>query len=432
MVCMLDIKNPVSIAAVSGVMACNSTLVSLNASFLPWVDFFMLALFLSISGVLLCRKGTLPYTVLGVAAMALAMGIYQAYICVSIVLMIILLIHEVQESGELKIIVRKSAYYCAALLTAALLYFLIWQVVRRMFGIWVADSYNGLNSLGDYSDVTLWSSVVLAYKRVFRYFSNPDAFVTMTFGGNSLSFVWKYILRAANLAVTAGLLFHVAAANGKKQMRLWQPVFQAILLLLLPAGMNFVCIMSKGNEHVLTIYSFVLLYVFAIDMVETGCPGKKWTVFRKLTVWLPVLCIVWTNVVMANQAYLKSELQERATASLMTRIVSDMEETEGYVPGVTPVAFCGLFEESPYLQEMEGFEDVRPFAMSRTPLTYMGTEYAFIKYELGIQVNYTKVPMTEPEVIDMPTYPNEGSIAFVGDVLVIKISESNRPELDRR
>lgn len=415
---LLEIRKLISINMISGVMACNAVLTALNASFLPWVDFFMLSLFLAVAGVWLCKKGTWRFLCLGAITLAVAMGIYQAYISVSIVLVIFLLLREVQESSELKHFIKKAVYYCVALLAAALLYYLMWQIIRRIFGIWVADSYNGLAALGDYTETSLLSTIGLAYQKVFYYLTHPDTFVTMTFRGRSLSIVWKYLLCGVNIIVVAGLIFMVLLKNLKKGRKIWQYLFQVLLLLALPAAMNFVCIISKGNDHILTLYALVLLYVFVIGLAE-----EKNRIWIRVAVCLSVFCMIWTNVVYANQIYLKRELQDRAITSFMTRIVVDMEKMEGYEPGITPVAFSGPFGSSPYLQEMEGLEDLLPYGMTKTPLTYTGTEEAFMKYELAVPINYTRVSWDDPEVVRMPTYPNEGSIAYVGEVLVIKISD---------
>lgn len=437
---LLKIKHRISIILITGVMVCNPTLISTNAAFLQCVDLYALALFLSIFGIWLCRRGSRRCCVCGVISLVLTMGIYQAYICVSIVLAMILLLREGQENTEWKAVIKKTVYYGGVLLAAGILYFLTWRMVRAVFGIWAADSYNGMASMGDYSEVSFLPLLSLVYKNVFQYFWNPDTFVTMTFRGVSLSIVWKYILRCANTVLAAGLIRNVAEVNIKGKTRLWQRLFQAGVLLLLPAGMNFVCIMSKGMEHTLMVFAFVFLYVLAAVMAEAGDTGaeehfrktehaeaehsrKKNAGWKWLPVCLPVFCVIWSNLVYANQTYLKKELQERAITSLMTRIVAEIEETEGYVPGVTPVAFSGSFEDSPYLQQIAGFEDLRPYGMGNTMLTYMGTDYAFLKYEVSVLMNNTRIAATDPEVMSMPTYPSPGSIDYVGDILVIKISE---------
>jgi hypothetical protein len=87
------------------------------------------------------------------------------------------------------------------------------------------------------------------------------------------------------------------------------------------------------------------------------------------------------------------------------------------------VAFSGSFENSPYIQELYGFEDILPYGMGKTSLTYIGTEQAFLKYELNVLINTTSISAEDDEVQKMPTYPLEGSVGYVGDVLVVKISD---------
>lgn len=444
---LLRVKHTAAVIIIAGVTVCNPTLISANAAFLPWVDFYALALFLSVLGVCLCREGGWLRSGCGVLSLMLGMGIYQAYICAAIVLFMILLLREAQENTELKSLLKRTVRYCGVLMLSAVLYFLIWQCFLLVFGFEAADSYNGMASLGDYSEVSFLSLLGLVYKKVFEYFWNPDTFVTMTFRGISLSIVWKYILRFANAAVAACLLWSVTAINLRAKTGLWQRLFQAGLLLLLPAGMNFVCIMSKGMEHTLMVYAFGLLYVLAVVLAEAGVSGEaeqagtaggsngaaragkagglkgKGPGLMRLLVWLPVLCVLWSNVVYANQAYLKKELQERAATSLMTRIVAEIERTEGYIPGVTPVAFSGSFEKSPYLQQIEGFEELLPYGMGKTALTYIGPDYAFLTFEVSVLMNYTRIDAKDPKVMGMPVYPSPGSIGFVGDTLVIKISD---------
>lgn len=456
---LLKVRHAAAAIIITGVMVCNPTLISANAAFLPWVDFYALALFLSILGVCLCREGGWIRNGCGVLSLMLVMGIYQAYICVAIVLFMTLLLREAQGNAEMKAFLKRAARYCCVLVSAAVLYFLIWQGFLLVFGFEAADSYNGMASLGDYSNVSLLSLLALVYRKVFEYFWNPDTFVTMMFRGISLSAVWKYILRIANAAVAACLLWSVTAINIRAKTKLWQRLFQAGLLFLLPAGMNFVCIMSKGMEHTLMVYAFVFLYVLAVVLAEAAGSGegnhagkdgssgdedhagkagfseeanrvgKPWglkgkcSCLMRLPVWLSVLCVLWSNVVYANQAYLKKELQERAVTSLMTRIVAEIEGTEGYIPGVTPIAFSGSFEKSPYLQQIEGFEELLPYGMGKTALTYIGPDYAFLTFEVSVLMNYTRIDAKDPEVMGMPTYPSPGSIDYVGDILVIKISD---------
>jgi len=107
----------------------------------------------------------------------------------------------------------------------------------------------------------------------------------------------------------------------------------------------------------------------------------------------------------------------------MTRILHDIEAAEGYVPGVTPVAFSGSFEDSPYVGETEAFAAILTYGMGNTSLLYEGTEEAYLTYILNANINFTEISKEDEAVTEMPLYPAAGSVAYVEGVLVIKISD---------
>ena len=207
----------------------------------------------------------------------------------------------------------------------------------------------------------------------------------------------------------------------QNKTNIWQKLLQIAIILLFPLGINFVCIMSKGMVHTLMIYAFCLVYVLAIIVTE-----KDNT--KKLSIpWLvtlsAVMIISWSNIVYSNQVYQKKHFQEQATLSLMTRIVYEIESTDGYIAGVTPVAISGSFEETPYIDDINAFEELVLHGMGKTSLTYSGTDYAFLNYIMNVNMNLTRISDENETVKQMPLYPAPGSVAYVDGILVIKISD---------
>lgn len=420
---LLKIRSTVSIVILSGIVVSNLTVTVANASFLPWVDFFACSLFLSCLGVWLWTKEKGIPRGGALLCMVGVLGIYQAYICVTICLFLILLIQDLQRSMAFKTFSMKAIKAAGILVVAAACYFIIWKGFLALFGIWTADTYNGMASVGDYSGTSVGTLLLLTYRHVFQFFWNPDTFVTMMFKGISLSVVWKYILRLSNVMVMLALLYERFQANKRNRTAWWQWSLQIILLSLFPLGMNFTCFISKGMVHSLMTYAFIMPYIFLIAMVgqKQEQADKRW---KQVITWGCVLSIIWSGTVYANQVYLKKSLQEQSAQSLMTRIVADIEDMESYVPGETPVAFVGSFENSPYMEQtLKGFGEIVPYGTGNTALTYVGTDYALLQFEWNVQMNLTRVDSDTKEIRQMPTYPNKGSIGYVDDVLIVKISE---------
>ena len=424
----IESTNILSITLIAAVMVCNSTLLSANATFLHNADFYTFALFLSIWGIWLIKKERLINTIMGVLSLSISLGVYQSYICVAIALVMIHFLFFMLECPTFKATIKKLFKYGLCFIAAAAAYWITWKIFQKIFGIWTADTYNGMASLGDYSDVSLLSAIGSAYNLVFDHFFQPDTFITIPFRGISLSVVWIYILRFCNIALVILFIFTTIRLNLKRHTKVWHRLFQVLTIVLFPLGINFVCIMSKGMVHTLMIYAFCLVYILTIifaEYLQTNYPktGNTKFHFPMTIVCFCIIVVCWSNIVYSNQVYLKKDLQEKATHSLMTRIVYEIESFDNYIAGTAPVAFSGSFEDTPYIHDIAEFEELQIYGMEKTSLTYPGTDYAYLKYLLNVNMNLTRISDENETVKQMPLYPAPGSVAYVDGILVIKISD---------
>lgn len=425
----LEIKKLISIIFVIAVMTCNTTLLATNATFLHSMDFYTFALFLSVVGVWLLKQEKCFFTVLGILSLCISMGIYQAYICVAIGLVMLHFLFKMWECPTLKATCISLLKYILSFAAAAIIYYAVWKLFQKVFDIWTANSYNGLSSIGDYSGTSFGSVIATTYEKVINYFIHPETFTTIPFRGVSLSIFWVYIIRFCNGAVVLLLIFTFLKKNLKSKTALWHRIAQIFILLVFPLGINFVCIISKGMVHTLMIYAFCLVYVLAIKAAESCIPdaAEALTIRRSSIPWIAVLASIlivsWSNIVYSNQVYLKKDLQNEAIHSLMTRIVYEIESADGYVAGITPVAISGTFEKTPVLSHTDAFKDILPYGMGNTSLTYQGTDYAYLTHILNVNMNLTRISDENETVRQMPLYPTEGSVAYVDGILVVKISD---------
>jgi len=421
---LLQVKDTVAILLVAGIMTTNITVTATSASFLPWMDFYALSCLLAILGVWLCNKKTLLSCLAGICAFTVSLGIYQAYICVAITLFILLLIQALQNGISLRAFCQKAGLYAGALLSSALLYYIIWKIFQKILGIWTANTYNGLSDVGNYSDTSVLQIIGETYRRFFLWLLYPDTFATVTFHQQSLSAVWLLFLRIANGILLLSIPVCLILLNRRKKTLRWQKILQAILVVLFPFGCNFVYFLSKDTGHTLMIYAFFLFYIWAIVLILETFHPRKYPVYVLL---LPIVLILWNNIVYANQVYLKKELIVEASDSLMTRLVYDIEHSQDYIPGTTPVAFIGNFSRSSYVTELDGFEEINIYGMGKTALTYAGLDYMYLNTILNVNMNLTRIEVFDDDTLSvltsMPEYPASGSIAYINDTLVVKISD---------
>lgn len=142
-----------------------------------------------------------------------------------------------------------------------------------------------------------------------------------------------------------------------------------------------------------------------------------------------LLCIIiFDNCIYSNQVYLKKEMENAATLSVLTRMIGRMEGTEGYIPGETECAIIGILDEGPLSQHRAGFDYDTGGLWYNYNTSYPETYPIYLNYYLDYPVNFVsddKLTALEnsPEVKNMPFFPAEDSVKMVDGVMVIKLSE---------
>ena len=418
------IEKTVTMLFLALILSANDAITASNASFLPWTDFYGLAFFAAVLGVWLLQEAKWWRVLLAVLAFMISMGTYQAYICVAIGVSCIIFVFFLSREKDVKKIIKNAGIYAGSFLCAAGIYYGIWKVFQKVFNIWTADTYNGLSGVGDYSDTSVGSLIFLTYKNVVDYFINPPVFATMVFRQKDLSQLWLVCLRGSNLLIfmlfVAGLVMLIA----KHKPKALNIICIFFIAVAFPFCINAVCFISKGMEHQLMTYAFCLCYLFAVLVYDDISGNTGWRKAVRICLFALVGVVLWSKVVFASQVYLKRDLQDAQAQSMLTRIVYEIEKTDGYEAGVTPVAFCGNFENTSYTQPVEPMKDIVMWGMNgKTSMSYGGTEYAYLQMILNVNMNLIRIDDHDERIKAMPSYPADGSVATVDGVIVVKLSE---------
>lgn len=135
-------------------------------------------------------------------------------------------------------------------------------------------------------------------------------------------------------------------------------------------------------------------------------------------------CIIYNGILLANQAYMKKDLEKTATISLVTRIIDRIEQLDGYSPNDTQVYVVG---ELRYSDLNRGNMDI-PYLESKWGLWYnYSATYNFVRYitdymnyPMRIAVNQNLADIND--VKNMPAFPANGSVKMIDGAAVIKLS----------
>ncbi len=408
---LFSIKKKTSIILLSGIMTTACTLTLLNATYIDFSDMYVLALLLSTIGAYLWRNYKYGF-IFAIIPVFLTLPIYQPYICFFTGIVILILIKDIIEKMKTKKIIIDSITALVTFVSSMLLYALSLKIVNALFHIELRSAYNSVNDIGSFTGLNqIISLFVGTYKQFFDYIMNPSTYYIV------LISIFNIIL----IVIAICICIRKVLKCKDKIVRL---VMFLLFTLLLPFALNFIYLLGKGVEHQLMIYSLFLLYVFVIMLAEITKMKKG--AFSVLVMILLSITI-FSNIIYSNKIYLVKDLNVKTTLTTVNRIIDRIEQIDGYEVGKTKVAFIGTLNSGSLFMPRKDIkiEDVGIY--DNFGLTYYRTYQVFFENYLAYPINIISEEEVEAikrkeEIANMPCYPNKESIQFVGDILIIKLS----------
>lgn len=367
---------------------------------------------------------------LGVASLALSMGIYQSYFPVAAVLMVGALLFETLDGEKtFRQLVLRGLRLVAVLSLGMAVYLLLVRLTTRELGL---VDYMGISSMGQLS----WSKLPEMILRCYW-----EYWVMFVQNGYGFHFACiKYLLLLSGLGtVVLGIVVLRRRRLG------WQrTALVVVLVILYPLAGNLIRIMTNGMRvHSLMIYGMVFLPMAPVAMAEyaAGLPGAlpdgKQAACTVIGWFLlgSMALTAWSYVVTDNQAYLKMQITFDQSMAYSNRLLSAIESCDDYERGLSVVlvgsnAYTGDLYPTPSLNAVQ-LTGVPGLAEVRTSYTY---QY-FLRYYLGFSdavylndsAEAAALAETE-EVREMPVYPADGSVRRIGDSIVVKLGPTESDE----
>lgn len=352
---------------------------------------------------------------------ALSMGIYQAYVPVTISLFLLLLIQYALEERDRKPgdILKKGLYDCAALLLGLALYFLILKGMLAATGMQL-NQYRGMDSMGQLSLREIPSLLRQAYKGVLE----------LPFGNYcGLSSTGLLKLLYFMLGVDAAVLL-LAVLRGPRKSSV--VVMTCLLCLIFPVAVNFIVfICPAGGIYTMMVYAFVLLpcvpLVFCEMLLGNGeNAGKRWKRWLVKATGVMLSVLIFLYAYQANVNYSALYYANRQTANYLNAMVAQIRMTDGYDTQKTWVFIGNIHDPQLSFSWKEGSTyggntSTNGLLGSYGKLSWLGN---YLGYQLPIgddEMIHTVSQM--PEVKEMPCWPDAGSIKVIDDMVVIKCQE---------
>lgn len=363
----------------------------------------------------------------GILLIAVSCGIYQSYLSYAIGLLLLDRLFALYSDEPLKDIVKKGLLYVGTLFGAVVLYYVILQMLLKVEGISLL-SYKGIDTIGFSNLGNYLASIPRAYSDYGRFFLDS-----------------AYLGKPAQLLQVIFLLLSLFAAG---TLVIWKKLYRekarvvliTLGMLLIPPALSITSILvsQEVNINILNQYAYLLQFIFCLKFFEMfGQEAKgrlQWgNVLLQLFSFVVCVVLCWSNVILNNQAYLRMNLCYENTMALANRITMRVEETEGYIPMETPVAFVGGPSSEYFFLVQKYFADTGVNVVTGTDFSSLLGTYStrvFFNYFVGATLvspsQEQKDAILQSGILnEMPCYPLKDSVQYVDGVVIVKLGESN-------
>ncbi|WP_099190540.1 glucosyltransferase domain-containing protein [Tepidibacter mesophilus] len=406
-------------AFIIGALMASFPVLSYSFCYLFMADAYMYALFFAVLAVFLTNKYKFGF-ILGGISLSLSLGIYQSYIGYAIGLVLIILINLLIDNElDLKKIGLEILKYFTMGVLGAIFYFVSLKINLYLTGSTLL-SYKGIDKMGHIDLYKLPSLVLRSYKNFFNSFAGKYYPVSGTL--HSL-----YIVELI-IGIVA-IMFLIFKNN------IYKKTLHLILLIcgiaLLPPGLNIVDVMAPETQSAtLNIYQFVLIFIFVATLVE-----KIEFNFANLIKWCSFIClglIIFNFILLNNTYYLKAEIYFNRTFSLTSRMLDRIEQLPEFEK-TNKVALIGKLPNSFYKDSSIMFSetDNQGFWGQYVGFNSSNNEDNTRKFIANanifhgarfIRANKEEMKTAVDDAINMPIWPQQGSIDCKNGVIIVHLS----------
>ena len=402
------IKSPLLQALLGGVMLSFPAVLG-NFCFMFTSASYALAIFLAVLSVYLFTRGGRWRPALGVALLALSLGIYQAYISLAAGYLVLCLIQSLLEAEDrASAVLKRGAVYALLLLAALGLYYAVNFAVTTLGG-------HGYQEYEFMSEGGLVSRLI----RCYSAFAGTLFFGYFGYVNSTLSMLMHLVLLALSLA---GIVLTMA-----RDRDLGCCLLMALLIAIFPLSLNCMYLIASVDIiHTLVLYSFVCVYILAAIVLDRA-EGRL--SLGRDAVSVALALILAGNIFYCNKVYLKMALQYEHAYAFYTTLMAQIMETPGFDEN-TIIDFVG--NDATGIKTMDEI-DTALLTGPNDDLVNTYTRVYFMKYYLGMDFySYREDTIHNADWYDeMPSYPDEGSILMRPEEnrIIVKLDQHQGKEL---
>lgn len=416
---MFSLNKPWETLLLCGILVTNVTVTALIATYVHDFAGDMCSLLCSVAAAYFWSKMSTrfswKYTTLGALCLLASAGFYQAYLAVAATVILLHAIQALLKGTSCVQVLRRLLRAIPMAVFGVTLYFVCVTATQWIFhaASSTGDPNNDLTMIDGFLH-NFTDMAIRCYRRVIStlFLIRPESVK----GVHAQSTLLVCLVNLLLLFSSAG----IAIQKAKKSMKLPEILMTFALLLLLPLSASCISLVSTAS-HALVRYAYYLFYLLVLILF--GCQQIKEG--RQMAVIGLISVVLFSNIQIANTAYVKKDLEQQAALSTMTRIISRLEAHEDYVFNESEVAIIGNIDESHIPLALGPIVGITGLEY-RSPITYCETveDYFSIYLQYPIRItDSTKIDaLQQTDAFQkMSTFPAPDSIATIDDVIVVKL-----------
>lgn len=412
---LFELRGKLELFVLAGIFITNRTMAALIGTYIHDLGVYACSLLLAAGAVtcwrMFCSARKRRFLAAGVLLAVLSLGLYQGFLPTMVTLIMLRSMLDLLQRREGTAVLANGLWGIALVAAGCVGYFLMLRASCLIFDVTLAeDSYNTLDMLWK-SDLSLPVRLAGCYKNTAWIFLR----------GTVSAYSWR-LLALDNMALFllgAGLSVPLLL---RRKIRGLALVLFLLLAAALPLGANLLRVVTP-EAHDLMYFALWLLYFYPLlafrELYQEGL-GIQWARLLAGALGLCMAFLLYSNIQTANLLYMKKEMQYNATLSLMTRVIHDVEQLEGYQDGMTQVVFVGTLSDIMYTVPGTDRADGMVAASYTSPITY--NYECYFRYVLQRPTLARRGYGMEdwPEVQQMPKYPEPGYAAMIDGMAVVR------------
>ena len=411
---MFDVRKNIT-AALIGALVATFPAVTSVMMYNYVADGYALAFLLSCTSAMLITKDK-PCYIVSVILIALSCGIYQAYITVTIMLLLLSLILDlIYKNTEAKKLLFKCVKFLLTGFFGMVLYYLVMIVLLKLTGATLLE-YQGFDNATSLKGIDILGALYTIKESFVSYFFDFSTGIS--------------IFALINCIVFALTLILYFADAKKNKIGIVKILMLCVCVILLPVGASVLGFINSGIDyHNLMKMGFLVFYLFFILQYENT--SIKLNKVKQWTILVVSAILIFNQTIIANVSYHKLNIAYEKSYGTLIRIADRIEQTEG-------AEECDSILVLGYLPESEDYSVKLPPDMTGTTDGYIlraddevvgqsvlcsalndycGKNYRFISGEDKTELL---------KIIDadsLNNWPAKNSISVIDNVIVVKLGD---------